>query len=116
VLHVDDAAPFAAGPSRNLPVELMRLAYRLDTEASAPICGRECLKSAGSLFCWKWSILYRLRLVDGRTLGTMEPPSQGDQAFRPAVAEPIRVNATNREHTTWIRIVSKVRQSRPKEL
>ena len=31
----------------------------------------------------KWSILYRLRSVDRRTLATIESPSQGDRAFPP---------------------------------
>jgi hypothetical protein len=43
---------------------------------------------------WKWSILYRLRSVDRRTLAAIESPSQGDRAFPPTcIAEPIRVYA-----------------------
>ena len=40
---------------------------------------------------WKWSILYRLRVSRWAHTRAIEPPRQGDRAFRPTcVAEPIR--------------------------
>jgi hypothetical protein len=48
-----------------------------------------------------WSILYRLRSADGRTLTLIEPSSQADRAFNPTYRpEPIWVSVTSHRNTS----------------
>jgi hypothetical protein len=48
-----------------------------------------------------WSILYRLRSADGRTLALIEPSSQADLAFNPTCrSEPIWVSVTSHRNTS----------------
>jgi hypothetical protein len=49
----------------------------------------------------RWSILYRLRSADGRTLALIEPSSQADLAFNPTYRpEPNWVSVTSHRNTS----------------
>jgi hypothetical protein len=55
-----------------------------------------------------WSILYRLRSADGRTLALIEPSSQADRAFNPTLLAGTHLGVRNlapkhvgRKETTW---------------
>ena len=56
----------------------------------------------------RWSILYRLRSADGRTLALIEPSSQADRAFKSNLSAGTHLGVRNlapkqlgRKETTW---------------